>query len=77
LSRLETKIAQYILKLSHQQNTLNISCAKTHQQLADYFSVTRPAFTRMMNKLVKLGLIETSRKTIKIIDIEGLKNLLN
>lgn len=77
MSSLDSKIAQYILKLSHQQNALNVSCAKTHQQLADYFSVTRPAFTRTMNKLVKQGLIETSRKEIKIVDIEGLKKLLN
>ena len=49
----------------------------THEQLAVFLGITRPALTRKLNELKEEGIITIDKKVVSIKDIEGLKQLVN
>jgi len=72
------KLAIYILDLEKEfPDKKSFRLGKTHEELATLFAITRPALTRNLLSLKKDGFIEINNKEIKIIDREGLIQLLN
>lgn len=69
------KIAHFLLQQAGIRYS-SVELNNTQQQLADLFGVTRPSLARVLGDMQKEGLISIERKTVKIIDREGLNNLL-
>ncbi len=75
---IKEKLANYILDLEKENSGKNsFRLGRTHEELAAFFAITRPALTRNLLSLKKDGLIEIHHKEISIIDREGLIQLLN
>lgn len=56
-------------------NVLKNTLELTHEEIASLISSTRQTLTTILNRLEKSGIIELGRKTIKIKDMERLKEL--
>ena len=77
LKTIKGKLANYILSMERknkgkQQFLLEI----TQEQLAEYFGVTRPSLARTIGEMKDEGLIEITRKEIKILDRNSLVQML-
>ncbi len=69
------KIAHYLLeKAGDWLQTVEIP--QSQEQLAEMFGVTRPSLARTLGEMVQEGLIETQRRSIKILDKERMNQLL-
>jgi len=68
------KIANYLLQMAQGKNVVVLD--KSQNELAELFGVTRPSVGRGIRDLHNDGLIDANGKTIKIIDIVGLKECL-
>jgi CRP/FNR family transcriptional regulator, dissimilatory nitrate respiration regulator len=69
------KLAQYFME-KLQPGSSEITLDKNQTQLAEFFGVARPSLSRSLSEMASDGLIETEKKRIKILDINGLKKLL-
>lgn len=69
------KIAHFLLE-SAGDRYHSIEIKQTQQQLADLFGVTRPSLARVLRDLQDEKLINVERKTISLIDKEGLNKYL-
>jgi CRP-like cAMP-binding protein len=76
LLSLSAKIANYFLEKEKYSKNGVIKLNFTHQQMADYFGVTRPALSRELNKLEKENVFSINRKEVKIIDRNKMIDLL-
>lgn len=78
LLTIEAKIANLVLeKEKYCKNQKVIDCELTHEQMADYFGVSRPALSRKLAELKNNNIVEFARGRIKIIDRGKLLGLLN
>lgn len=68
---LRNKLAEYFLQNCNDQGV--IVSAMTREQLADYLGVTRPSLSRELMKMREEGLVEITRKQIKILDFDLLE----
>lgn len=69
------KLANLILqKLDKNADMVNLGM--TQNDLADFFGVTRPSIARAIGELAKDGFIQAKGKNIRIIDREGLDELI-
>lgn len=72
---IKQKIAHYLLeKAGDRLQTVEI--AQSQEQLAEMFGVTRPSLARTLGEMVQEGLIETQRRSIKIVNKEHMNQLL-
>jgi len=69
------KLANYILKSAAPDKT-EITLPKSQSEMAQFFGVTRPSFARSLKEMEQEGLIETSRREIKILNKQQLIRLL-
>lgn len=69
---IEAKLAMFFLE--HKADEFYLQ--KTHQQLADFFGVSRPSLSRAISGMNKNGLIESKGKEVKILDKPGLQKIL-
>lgn len=69
------KIANYLLQLSGGKSQI-VTLGKSQNELAELFGVTRPSVGRGMRDLHNEGIIEAIGKTVKIIDLEALRECL-
>jgi len=77
-NKVREKLANYILNLEKENGgKKSFRLGRTHEELAAFFAITRPALTRNLLNLKQNGLIEIHHKEIRIIDREGLFQLLN
>ncbi|MEG2411452.1 MAG: Crp/Fnr family transcriptional regulator [Clostridium sp.] len=60
---------------SNTKNIGEIIIPLTHEVIANLIGCSRVTVTRVLNDLRKLGIIDTSHKEFKILDLERLKNL--
>lgn len=72
---IKQKIAHYLLeKAGDRLHTIEIP--QSQEQLAEMFGVTRPSLARTLGEMVQEGLIETQRRSIKIVNKERMNQLL-
>ena len=72
---IKQKIAHYLLeKAGDRLQTVEIP--QSQEQLAEMFGVARPSLARTLGEMVQEGLIETQRRSIKILDKERMNQLL-
>lgn len=73
---IKEKVAHYLLSLSRSEVKTTILLPKTHQELAEYFGVTRPALARVLGELEQEGIISINRREIVILDKRRLVELV-
>jgi CRP-like cAMP-binding protein len=72
---IKQKIAHYLLeKAGDRLQTIEIQ--QSQGQLAEMFGVTRPSLARTLGEMCQEGLIETDRRSIKILDKVRMNGLL-
>jgi CRP-like cAMP-binding protein len=73
---IKQKIAHYLLeKAGDKLHTVEVP--QSQEQLAEMFGVTRPSLARTLGEMVQEGMIETQRRSIKILNKEQMNQLLN
>jgi len=71
---IKEKFAYYISNMIKNENH-EIIINKNHQELSDYFGVTRPALSRVISEMEKNKIISLKKKKLKIIDINRIENV--
>jgi len=72
---IKQKIAHFLLeKAGDWLQTVEIQ--QSQEQLAEMFGIARPSLARTLGEMVQEGLIETQRRSIKILDKERMNQLL-
>jgi CRP/FNR family transcriptional regulator, dissimilatory nitrate respiration regulator len=69
------KLAHYILQRAGKERS-SVNLSMTQNDLADFFGVARPSIGRALGDMEEEGYIEAKGKNIKILDMEGLANLI-
>lgn len=72
---IKEKFVYYILRHTENENN-EININKNHQQLSEYFGVTRPALSRTISELEKDKIISFKKGKIKIIDKRKFNKIL-
>jgi len=72
---LRQKINHFLLEKAGDR-LITIELQQSQEQLAEMFGVTRPSLARALGKMVQDGLIETQRRSIKILDRDRMNQLL-
>ena len=69
------KIAHFLLEKAGDR-LLTIELQQSQEQLAEMFGVARPSLARALGEMIQEGLIETQRRTIRILDKDRMNQLL-
>lgn len=69
------KIAHFLLEKAGDR-LLTIELQQSQEQLAEMFGVARPSLARALGEMIQEGLIETQRRSIKILDKDRMNQLL-
>lgn len=72
---IKQKIAHFLLEKAGDR-LQSVEILQSQEQLAEMFGVTRPSLARTLGEMVQENLIETQRRTIKILDKERMNQLL-
>ena len=70
------KIVDYILEERKRQNSNEIYLSGSKESIASLLGIPRPSFSRELINLRDMEVISFDRKTIKILDIDGLEEIL-
>jgi len=73
---IKEKIAHYLLNISRSESKTTIVLPKSHQELAEFFGVTRPSLARVFADLEAEGVITVNRREINIIDKSKLMEMI-
>lgn len=76
LKTVKQKVADYILQEYIVQKSNNIKLKGSKEDLALYLGIPRPSLSRELIKLRDEGFIEFDRRSIKVIDVESLEEVL-
>ncbi len=76
LMTLRQKICNYILEEYKRKRSLTIQLSSTKEQLAELFAVERPSLSRELIKMRDEGIIDFAGKTIRIIDLEKIEDIV-
>ena len=71
------KISNYILDEYQKQGSKFINISMTKQKLAETLGVPRPSLSRELINMKELSIIDYSKDTIKILDLEALFKILD
>ena len=72
---IKEKVAHFLLQTAGDQFH-SFELKNTQQQLADLFGVTRPSLARVFSEMQKEGLIRIEKKTVTLLNKNGLNELL-
>nr|WP_300094197.1 Crp/Fnr family transcriptional regulator [Sedimentibacter sp.] len=72
---LKGRIAVYLLSINKKAKTLTFNMPMNRQELAEFLNVTRPSLSRELSNMQRDDIIEIYRSSVKIKDIERLKQL--
>lgn len=72
---LKGRIAVYLLMLHKKNNSLIFDMPMKRQELADFLNVKRPSLSRELSNMQQDEIIEVYRSTVKITDLERLKEM--
>lgn len=70
------KLAQYLLSLSKQVGSDDITIPITQNELSELFGVTRPSLSRALREMNDNGLINARGRSISLVDKDALSALL-
>lgn len=73
---IKEKIAHYLLNISRSEVRTTIVLPKSHQELAEFFGVTRPSLARVFADLEADGIITVNRREITIMDKAKLMEMI-
>jgi CRP-like cAMP-binding protein len=73
---IKEKIAHYLLNLSRSETRTTIILPKSHQELAEFFGVTRPSLARVFADMEAEGIITVNRREITIINKAKLMEMI-
>ncbi len=62
------KIAHYLLNISKSNTRTTLILYKSHQELAEFFGVTRPSLARVLAELQEEGVIYVNRREVTILN---------
>ncbi len=65
---IKEKVAHYLLNLLRSESASAIVLPKSHQELAEFFGVTRPSLARVFAEMQDEGIITVNRREISIIN---------
>ena len=69
---IKSKFSGYLLDLYSRRQTLNFTIEHSQQELADMFGVSRPALAKTIGQMIDEGLIWSSSKEYKILNLKEL-----
>lgn len=72
---LRGRIAVYLLSMNKKTKSLTFNMPMNRQDLAEFLNVTRPSLSRELSSMQKEGIIEVYRSSVKIKDMDRLKEL--
>ncbi len=72
---LRGRIAVYLLSLQKKSKTMTFDMPMNRQELAEFLNVKRPSLSRELSNMQKDNIIEVYRSSIKITDIDKLREL--
>jgi CRP-like cAMP-binding protein len=72
---LKGRIAVYLLALHKKTNSMIFDMPMKRQELADFLNVKRPSLSRELSNMQQENIIDVYRSTVKILDLECLKEL--
>ncbi len=72
---IKEKVAHFLLQQAGDR-LHSFELKNTQQQLAELFGVTRPSLARVLGEMQNEGLIKIEKKTVTLLDKEGLNSLL-
>ncbi|HOK85707.1 MAG TPA: Crp/Fnr family transcriptional regulator [Tenuifilum sp.] len=73
---IKEKIAHYLLNLSKSEIRTTLILPKSHQELAEFFGVTRPALARVFSEMQDEGIIHINRREITILNRNKLLEMI-
>ncbi|MHC1702330.1 MAG: Crp/Fnr family transcriptional regulator [Tenuifilaceae bacterium] len=73
---IKEKVAHYLLNLSRSESKTTIILPKSHQELAEFFGVTRPSLARVFAEMQDEGIITVERREITIINRNKLLEMI-
>lgn len=73
---IKEKVANYLLSIAKSETKTTIILPKTHQELAEFFGVTRPSLARVFAEMEAEGIITVNRKEISIVDKRRLIDMI-
>lgn len=76
LKTIRQKFAQYIVNLLKPGES-KVTLPRSHQELSDFFGVSRPSLARVIRELEEEHLIQHNRREIFVMDLEKLKDILD
>ncbi len=65
---IKEKVAHYLLNISRSETRTLIVLPKSHQELAEFFGVTRPSLARAFAEMQDEGIIIVNRREIEIVN---------
>lgn len=75
--RLQAELLRYCVESGVEENTARIEPAPTHYEIAARISTHREAVSRQLSLLEASGLVEASRKSIVVLDVSRLRDIVN
>lgn len=75
LSSVPSKIAYFLILEKKKQKSNTITLQFSKKSLAEHLNVSRPTLSRELQKMQQTGIISFQKRTIKILNIEGLEEL--
>lgn len=76
MTTIRGKIAHVLLKLSKEQESLEVKLPFSKEKMASHISTRRPSLSRELSKMKSEGLIDYQRSTVTLLDVEGLEDYL-
>ncbi len=73
---IKKKLAKYIVDVVGDEK-VELIFPNSQERMAEFFGVTRPAFARVLKKLKDDGFIESKGRKVAILNLDGLKNIIN
>lgn len=65
---IKEKVAHYLLTMGKSETRTTIILPKSHQELAEFFGVTRPSLARVFSEMQEEGIIYVNRREITILN---------
>ena len=73
---IKEKVAHYLLNLARSESKTTIILPKTHQELAEFFGVTRPSLARDFAEMQDEGIITVDRREVNIVNKSKLLEMI-
>ncbi len=73
---IKEKVAHYLLTLAKSETRTTIMLPKSHQELAEFFGVTRPALARVFAEMKEDGILLINRREVIIVNRKKLIEMI-